>query len=331
MPLLSSDILHQVFNFFFSNNQIVDGESIRVASLVCKQWRGVVDSRSLWATPVGSNEYHRSNDDDGDSHFHTVHRSLQIREQVGDSFANENSLQASFLGFVNLKCYGGTFPELHFFVRERATGLKLLLSISRDGQKKPSLIRDVYVNHFELKEDFLLRDNHNNKSEHFFPLQRFPLGITVWKGRVIRWYRSTTETEARETIGQISPKRWIFLYHDLAFTEREKHFSFVRHLLDLENNSSRDKNDGILYAEGRQHMVDWVSDSKTKQKCFYNIISPFFVPLNLKIINFFQMAEIVECFSLEDRTIFLAMLLFDRFITSHDQVSSIVFYSIQFQ
>jgi hypothetical protein len=36
------------------------------------------------------------------------------------------------------------------------------------------------------------------------------------------------------------------------------------------------------------------------------------------------MAEIVECFTLEDRTIFQAMLLFDRFITSHDQVSSIV-------
>jgi hypothetical protein len=325
MSLLSSDILHQVFKFFISNNQIVDGESIRVASLVCKQWWGIADSRSLWATPVGRNECHGSNDDNdnegGDSHSHKVHRSLQIREQGRDSFGNENSLQASFIGFVNLKCYGDAFPELHFFVRERATGSKLLLSISRGGQKAPSLIRDVYVNHFELKEDFLLQDNNNTKSETFFPLQRFPLGITVWKGRVIRWYRSATEIEARDTIDQISSKREILLYQDLAFTEREKRFSFVRHLFDLENNSSRDRNDGILYAEGRQHMVDWVSDSK---KCLYNIISPLFVPLNLKIVNFFQMAEIVECFTLEDRTIFQAMLLFDKFITSHDQVSSIV-------
>jgi hypothetical protein len=273
MSLLSSDILHQVFKFFLSNNQIVDGESLRVASLVCKQWRGVVDSKSLWAAPVGMDECHRTNENDddfGDSHSHTVQQSLQIKEKVGDSLANENSLQASFLGFVNLKCYGDKFPELYFFVRERATGSKLLLSISRDGQKPPSLIRDVYVNHFELKGEFLLQDNNNNKSEKFFPLQRFPLGITVWKGRVIRWYRSATEKEARETIDQISPKREILLYQDLAFTEREKRFSFVRHLLDLENNSSRDKNDGILYAEGRQHMVDWVSDSKIKMFLQYH-------------------------------------------------------------
>ena len=39
------------------------------------------------------------------------------------------------------------------------------------------------------------------------------------------------------------------------------------------------------------------------------------------------MVEIVECFALEDRTIFQAMLLFDRFITSYDRVSAVMFQS----
>lgn len=269
MSPLSSDILHQVFQFFVSNNQIVDGESLRAASLVCRQWRDIVDSRSLWATPTnsGAKESNIGNDNNrGDSCFHTVQKSLQIIEQIGDPLIIRNSLKESLIGFVNLKYYGNDSSELYFYVRERATGTKLLLSISRDGQKNPSLIRDVYINHFELKGDFLLRDNNNNnknnEEETFFPIQRFPLGITVWKGRVIRWYRSGNETEARETIDLISPTKRDLLFHeDLAFTEREKNFSFVRHLFALENDSSRgNRNDGRFYVEGRQHMLDWVSD-----------------------------------------------------------------------
>ena len=265
MSLLSSDILHQVFKFFVSDNQIVDGKSLRAASLVCKQWRSIVDSRSLW---VSSEEYHNKSND-GDSRSHSVHRSLHIKEQIEDSLANERLLQASLIGFTNLKCYGNIFPEstLYFFVRERATGSTLLLSISADEKKNPSLIRDIYANHFELKEEFLLRDddddddddNNNSKVKNFFPSQRFPLGITVWKGRVIRWYRTGSATEARETIEQISQKRENQLHQDIGSHDREKNFSFVRHLIDHENISLREKNNAMIYAQGRQHMVDWVS------------------------------------------------------------------------
>jgi len=168
MSLLSVDILHQVFKFFVSKNQTIDGDSLRVASLVCKQWKGVVDSRSLWATParIKERDVNGGNDND-DCQFCTVHQSLRIKEEIDDSLSNGKSLQESLMGFVKLKCYGGKDPELHFFVRERATGSKWLLSISRDGQKPPSLIRDIYVNHFELKDKFLLQDQ--NSSEIFFP------------------------------------------------------------------------------------------------------------------------------------------------------------------
>lgn len=261
MSLLSSDVLHKVLEFFVSPNQIVDGESLRVASLVCKRWRDVADSRSLWATSLGETDCHMDSDDHHeDSHSHTIHQSLHIKEQIRDPYSYENTLQASLIGFVNLEYFGTGSSELYFFVRERATGSKLLLSISRDGQKSPSLLRDIYANHFESKGDFHLRDN-NNKSINFFPSRRFSLGISVWKGRVVRWYRSGNETEARETINLISTNRDIQLHQDLPFTQREKQFSLVRHLIDLENISGRKMNDMTLYVEGRHHIVDWVSGS----------------------------------------------------------------------
>ncbi len=43
---------------------------------------------------------------------------------------------------------------------------------------------------------------------------------------------------------------------------------------------------------------------------------------NLTSILSFQIVEIAECFGLEDRTIFQAMFLLDRFITSYDRVVS---------
>lgn len=43
---------------------------------------------------------------------------------------------------------------------------------------------------------------------------------------------------------------------------------------------------------------------------------------NVSSILFFQMVEVVECFDLENETIFQAMLLLDRFTSSYDQVVS---------
>ncbi len=280
MSLLSSDILHQVFKFFVSESQIVDGESLRVASLVCKQWRGIVDSKSLWAASARAMECN-------DNNSNSVHRSLQLKEGDG----NEATLHASLIGFTNLKCYGNNFPEseMYYHVRERATGSKYLLSISGDNQKNPSLIRDLYANHFELKEDFLLRDS--NDKQLMYSSQCCPLGITIWLGRVLRWYRSESENEACETIAQISSNREIKLF-DQDFSERKKLFCYVRHLIDLENTYSRRSNEDLgYYAQGRQHMVDW-------------------------------MVEVVEVFELGDRTLFQAMLIFDRFLFSNDRVSA---------
>ena len=233
-----------------------------------------MDSKSLWAGVIDSNSKS------------SVHRSLQIKEQTVVS--DGAWFHPSLIGFTHLKCnYKSRFPqsELYFFVKERATGSKFLLSLSINEKKNRSMLRDLYANHFELKEEFLLRDS--NHTYKFYPSQRSPLGITVWKGRVVRWYRTESETEANQTIEQISSLE-IQLYTDIR--DRDQLFVFVRHLMDLEKTSLGDpKNDITHYAQGRQHMVDW-------------------------------MVEIVECFGLGDLTIFQAMRLFDRFLMSHDRV-----------
>ena len=268
MSLLSADILHQVFKFFVSQkNNTVDGESLINLTQVCKQWKTVVDSKSLWATPAAGSVH----DIDTNCCLYSVYRSLQIKEET-DSISNGKSLHASLIGFVKIKCYGGKYPELYFFVRERATGHKLLLSINRDGQKRRSLIRELYVNHFKLKDRFLLKE-----------------GISIWKGRVVQYYPLRTDVEAKSMIDQISAKRQRSSQNCEAFIiQPSNSFNLVSHLINLEGVWGMDY--GRFHIQGRQHVVDW-------------------------------MAEIAECFDLEDRIIFQAMLLFDRFITSNDLVS----------
>ncbi len=254
MSSLSSDILHQVFKFFVSENQIVDGESLRIASLVCKQWRDVADSKTLWSSSIG--KCSRTNDEnDRYCLSSTVHRSLQIKERNGDAFENEIALQASLMGFKNLKCYRALSRkhELYFHIIERATGTKLLLSMSCEEIRNPFLIRELYTSHFQSKEDFLLREPKETNQMHS------PLGISVWKGRVIRWYRSESEIEAIDTINRISSRLMSGSCQDI-----ENNMVFLRQIMHLEKISLREKNDVMHYAQSRQHMVDWVSDGSEK-------------------------------------------------------------------
>ncbi|MGK3740158.1 MAG: hypothetical protein ACI90V_007006 [Bacillariaceae sp.] len=276
MSLLSADILHQVFKFFVSQKtNTVDGESIINLTQVCKQWKTVVDSKSLWAAPAAGGVHGIY----ANCCLYSVHRSLQMKEEI-NPISNGKSLHASLMGFVKIKFYGGNYPELYFFVRERATGHKLLLSINRDEQKRRSLIRELYVNHFELKDKFLLKE-----------------GISIWKGRVVQYYPLRTETEAKSMINKISAKRQHSSQNCEAFIQHGDSFNLVSHLIDLEGVWGMDY--GRFYIQGRQHVVDW-------------------------------MAEIAECFDLEDRIIFQAMLLFDRFIASNDLVSFIYLFLLSF-
>ena len=256
MSLLSSDILHQVFKFFVSDNQIVDGESLRVASLVCKQWRVVADSKTLWSTAIGGN-----NENTGENNSSTVHRSLQIKERNGDAFDNEIALEASLMGFKKLQCYRGEYPELelYFHVIERATGRKLSLSMSREQSPKHSLlICDIYESHCRSREDFL-RESKENSVRLWLPL-----GISAWQGRVVRWYRYESGTEATGTIDRIKPSL-------AKESDHQRNVSSLAKLIDFEKifkgeEKHREVNDWRQqhYANKRQHMVDWVSDGSER-------------------------------------------------------------------
>ena len=176
---LSTDILHQVLTFFACpEKHVIDGESLRGASLVCKQWRRVVNSKSLWeivtsvtppATPASS------------SSSSSVQMSLNIRE----IYTKDRILCETLMGFVNLGSFGDS--EFGFLVEERSTGSRWVLSISRNGSKTPLLIRDLFIHHSRLKHKFLHPDYTNTGADG--ELETFPNGLSMYKGRVIRWYR----------------------------------------------------------------------------------------------------------------------------------------------
>ena len=219
-----------------------------------------------------------------------------------------------------------------YFVRERTTGHTFLLSMRRSrnttqnnsntilitnepSQSLPNeeeaptkcIIRYVYRQHFQHKDKFL----HNTNDE----------GLTLWnenrgeeggqpQRRIVQWYRAETITQARAIVQKISfDTTQAMLDCSTVFDAdsdttttmltatiqgEDNCSSLVRHLMELEHDHGMIRKKrrvcegwpatipGVGDIQGRQVIVDW-------------------------------MAELVECFDLDDRTFFQAMLLFDRY------------------
>lgn len=287
MSPLSADLLHQVLLFFVSKTKVVDGESLRSSSLVCKQWREAVNLKSLWAIPssgdLGGNDKNKTQE-------WSVYGSLQIKE-ADDS---DSSLQESLVGFIKLRFFG---KELGFLVRERATEEDWLICIAIDGHKSPRLIRQLYADHFELNERFLNFDTSSSTSLSYQP---YPSGICVWKGRVVLWYRPSVfcdyshETESDWLKLQEARFRHFCrpigepILHNHDWTNMScQAVALVRHQFRLENccRAERSGNRRIPLNSWAT-IVDWV-------------------------------VEVAECFDLDDKTVFQAMALLDQFVGSN--------------
>jgi hypothetical protein len=52
IDLLSKDLLHHMMDFFVSESGLVDGSSLRSCALVCKRWKEVAYSPSIWSIPA---------------------------------------------------------------------------------------------------------------------------------------------------------------------------------------------------------------------------------------------------------------------------------------
>ena len=238
----------------------------------------------------------------------------------------------SLMGFVKLKEIRIEPAASFYFVRERTTGHTFLLSMRRsrnttqnssnnilttnespqsplNDEEAPTkcIIRYVYRQHFQHKDKFL----HNTNEE----------GLTLWnenrgeeggqpQRRIVQWYRAETITQARAIVQKITFDTTQALLDGTTVFDADSDptttmltatiqgedncSSLVRHLMELEHDGMMTRNrmmvcDGwpdttadVGYIQGRQVIVDW-------------------------------MAELVECFDLDDRTFFQAMLLFDRY------------------
>ena len=300
MSPLSKDILHQVLTFFVSKRQIIDGESLRAAGLVCRQWNEAVNSKTLWSIPVpldgtpitGGGDDGDDDDDEAGSDENSsqpvslVQTSLQIREMTTGEDGDLRILE-SLMGFVKLQSFG-TATDLGFVVRERISGMQWLLLIARDSRKSPELIKELFEGHAELKDKFLSSPDYVAKDPSSL-IPRFPSGCCMWRGRVVRWYRPATNicmaTVERQLLEEAWRNRRLLSPPTLAATDT------IASLLDFEKQNSRTIRlplNSMVWA----NVVDWL-------------------------------AEQAECFDLEDKTIFQSIELLFQILTAQYRVSCV--------
>ena len=278
---LSTDIIHHVLEFFVSKSSPIDGQSLRSASLVCRHWKDAVYSSSLWSAIIGT-----SLEPNKDS----ISRSLQLRETMD----LDGATRESFIGFIKV---GRAFRDricdsTSFRVQERATGKRCILSVANDNTKNPEVLREMFKAHYVLGDNFLqtCKDRESNQDWH----HRLPIGICTWNGRVLRWYEDFEELTPKltsqssiltSTENKRNLERNILPRSSSAMIEQLVMDQSIAYLLSLEKNS------GPLDSS-RLHV---------RRDCWATIVD--------------WILEIVECFNLDDKTAFLAMALFDRFIS----------------
>jgi hypothetical protein len=284
---LSTDLLHQVLIVFVSKTKIIDGESLRSASLVCKQWREAVNSKSLWAIPTCKDE----NVGDAGKTLNTQQLSFQIREANGDEPGG--CPVESLMGFTKLKFLG---KDLGFIVRERTTQLEWLICVTRDGHKSPRLIRQLYADHFELNEK--LFNMEDDSSSDALSNQPYPSGICVWKGRVIRWYRPAV-------LGELSTG--IEIEWTTIEESRFRHFCLPPRDPLQQRTKWAKMSDQAAVVLSNQLALERCRASNTRKRS---------IPFEAWATIADWVVEVAECFNLEDRTIYQAMALLDRFLSS---------------
>jgi hypothetical protein len=281
---LSNDILHHVIGFFVSKSGPVDGQSLRSASLVCKQWQEVVYSSSVWAGVVGA---------PGDQ-VDSVGLSLQIRETEGRKGASKESL----IGFVKLDGtdFNPNLNTINFRVLERATNNKCILSIARDDHKTPEMMKEIFQAHFQQQEDFL-RPLGGKETRSQCRDLHFPRGICVLNGRVVRWYEDSAKN-------------------------KPKNLSKPRILTPIEERCHAVKKESSLTTSGRLlenlELNHWITHLLNLEKTFgpLNSSRPR-VRMDRWATIVDWIIEIVECFNLDDNTAFHTMALFERFVSTN--------------
>jgi hypothetical protein len=298
---LSNDILHHILGFLVSNSGLVDGRSIRAATLVCKQWKNVATSRSLWAIPAGI-----ANIPIDQVVVEQINSSLQIRETASvDTFLLESERRhelskESLIGFRKMSQLDSTATATDFRAMERATGTQCILSVAKNEGKTSELIKEIFEAHFVQADDFLKQPNNRaDEAARQTSIHRcFLRGVCVLNGRVVRWYEDLVAKD-QHAHEQNTPRILTPLLKQFrrVANEPQPHISKPKsNLLEL-----RRPVDQLLHLEHTLGTVDR-SRPHVRMECWAIIVD--------------WIIEIVECFDLEDATAFQTMALFDRFLAS---------------
>jgi hypothetical protein len=295
--LTNNDLLHHIVAFFVAEESgLVDGQSLRSGSLVNKRWNEVINSRSLWGAHsptsripsiASSNEVINSRSLWGahspTSRIPSIASSLAIRETT-----DEISSVESLIGFLKLEQVTRSSTEHSFRVLERATGQRCVLSIPKDEQKTPEMLKELLLAHHIQREAFLKPlDADDGSNKH----HRFPRGVYVRNRRLVRWYDDIgDDASSSKSLSQppllLSPFREKSRLDGIGQSPVRVEKAELDHLLDLERSAGPlDLTRTHVRMDCWATLVDWI-------------------------------VEIVECFDLDDRTAYRAMAFLDRFVST---------------
>lgn len=291
--LHSNDILFQIFEFFVGDNgdSGVDGTALKNAMLVCRQWNQMANSKALWNISI--QRFPETLD--------STHRALLMCSNCENPTLSLNQpeegedQQLPLIGFQKISDEVSRHGDQSsiFRVKNRATGKRSLLSVSRPNNRTREVLNQVFEAHFFQRSDF-----HNGKEDSSaFMSKQFPQGVAIISGRVTRWYQESTNCT-------IFPNP-VFVSHLKSFRNGWEEV----HSEDMDTLDSMERRFQLCYSFDhlkqleRDHMGntrDFAGDPVTDSVYWAMIVD--------------WVIEITQCFDLEDRIVFHTMALFRHFM-----------------
>lgn len=208
----------------------------------------------------------------------SINASLEIRDSSKDTITRE-----SLMGFVHVRqlTENAESGTSRFLVREKATGKDCVLSLTTKKREKSShFIREIFHGHQLLQGRFLKSCSDLEHGEY----HRIPRGILMYENRVLRWYLQ----QSNACPGTPSTTQT----HAQTMLEQQKDQTDISSSISRLLNSQEEA--GRLNPARRHVSVDsWAT-----------------------ILDW--VAEVAECFALDDSVIFLAMAYFDRVVSTSE-------------
>jgi hypothetical protein len=208
----------------------------------------------------------------------SVNASLAIRENSEGPSPRESLMGFIYIRQLETKTESGTS---RFLVKEKATGKECHLSMTKTREKSSELIKEIFQGHLIQQRKFL--QPCNEEDPEYSEYHRFPRGIRMYEERVVRWYQKSNVRHVTPSADRTqSPKQPLQQTTDQDFTSSISHLMTSQRTAGLVDPARRH-----VSTDSWAMVVDWI-------------------------------AEVAECFDLNDVAIFQAMGYFDRVISTSE-------------